>query len=74
VLRRWSDDGGTHRGLVLVNRDPAQAREVRPDRGEAPPGARLYRVCRDDVPAAGEPLPDVVPLAPAEVALAMEAL
>jgi starch synthase (maltosyl-transferring) len=73
VLRRWSDAGGTDRGLVLINRHPAEPRELSIDRGECPPGVRLFRPCRDAAPAEGEPLAARVTLAPAEAALVMAA-
>jgi starch synthase (maltosyl-transferring) len=71
VLARWSDDAGTVRGLVLVNRDPAAPRTVALESVPVPAGARLFRPCRDDVPAGGIDLADPVALAPAEVALVM---
>ena len=72
VLRRWSDDAGTHRGVILVNRSPARRSDVQVAAAELGPRPRLYRPCDDEAPAAGEPVPSVVTLAPAEVALIME--
>jgi starch synthase (maltosyl-transferring) len=69
VLRRWSDESGTHRGVILANRDTDGPRDVAVDRGELPPAPRLYRPCLDDVPEDGVDVPDRVTLAPAEVAL-----
>ena len=74
VLERWADDAGTVRGLVLVNRDPATPRTVGLESAPVPPGARLFRPCRDDAPAGGLDLTDPVRLAPAEVALVMPPL
>jgi starch synthase (maltosyl-transferring) len=73
VLRRWSDADGTRRGLVIINRETILEREVGIDAADLPAGARLFRPCRDDAPLAGEPLPALVRLDPAEVALVMEA-
>lgn len=73
VLRRWSDEAGTHRGLVLVNRSQVAEREVRVDAAELPPDARLFRLCQDRSPARGLPVPGTIRLAPVEVALIMEA-
>jgi starch synthase (maltosyl-transferring) len=72
VLRRWSDDAGTHRGLILVNRSPARRGDVQVAAAELGTRPRLYRPCDDEAPVAGEPVPSVVSLAPAEVALIME--
>lgn len=72
VLRRWSDDAGTHRGLLLVNRRAAESSDVGIDAAELGAHPRLYRPCLDDAPAGGEALPSTVALAPAEVALVME--
>lgn len=68
VLRRWSDETGRHRGLVLVNRATA-VREVEVDLGEVGVDARLFRVGDDVSPGAAPPSPAKVRLAPAEVAL-----
>ena len=69
VLRRWSDDAGTHRGVILVNRRSEQRAEVPIDNAEIGPRPRLYRPCDDRAPAAGELVPALVTLAPGEVAL-----
>lgn len=74
AIRRWSDDAGTHRGIILINRDAASEREVRVIPAELPSSPRLYRPCRDEAPPRGLPVPETVRLAPAEVALVMEAL
>jgi starch synthase (maltosyl-transferring) len=69
VLRRWSDDSGRHRGLILVNRAPAMGREVPVDTAEIGPDARLFRFGDTAPPGAAPPAPPLVRLAPAEVAL-----
>jgi starch synthase (maltosyl-transferring) len=69
VLRRWSDEGGAHRGVILANRSTDTPGEVAVDPAELPPAARLYRLCLDDVPDRGADVPDRVALAPAEAAL-----
>jgi starch synthase (maltosyl-transferring) len=69
ALRRWSDETGTHRGVILMNRSVRGASQVRVVREELPPGARLLRPCRDEAPISGEPVPPAVWLAPAEIAL-----
>ena len=72
VLRRWSDEAGTHRGVLVVNRDLTVEREVTVDRSELPAGAEVLRPCRDARPLAGGPVPDRLALAPAEVVLLAE--
>jgi starch synthase (maltosyl-transferring) len=72
ALRRWSDEAGTHRGVILVNRNQAEAREVRLDPSDLPASPRLYRPCLDTASASGLAVPGAVRLAPAEVALIME--
>jgi starch synthase (maltosyl-transferring) len=74
VLRRWSDDAGTHRGVIAVNRDASREREVAVDRGELPPAARLFRPALHDWPNDGAPVPDRIRLQPAEVVLLAGAL
>jgi len=69
VLRRWSDAGGAHRGVILANRSTDVPAEVGVDRGELPPAPRLYRPCLDAAPEDGADVPDRIALAPAEVAL-----
>jgi len=71
VLRRWSDEAGTHRGIILINRSPTEDHEIIVEPDEPTPGSRLLQPCRDGVPEGGWPVPDVVRLAPAEVALVM---
>ena len=73
MLRRWSDETGTHRGLVLINRSADAGTTVRPDPGHLPPAPRLFRPCQDAAPEPGEPMPEAVSLAAAEVALVMPA-
>jgi starch synthase (maltosyl-transferring) len=74
VLRRWSEQTGRHRGLILINRNTTGARVVRLDPALLPPVARLFRPCQDMAPEDGEPVPDTVSLAAAEVALVMTPL
>jgi starch synthase (maltosyl-transferring) len=69
VLRRWADEAGTHRGLVLANRAADGPREVPLDPAELPPAPRLYRLCADGLPEHGADVPDRVTLGPADVAL-----
>jgi starch synthase (maltosyl-transferring) len=71
VLRRWSDDAGTKRGLVVVNRHWTEEREVRLDLGELRGEPRLHRPWQADT-LAGTPAPETLHLAPAEVALVAE--
>jgi starch synthase (maltosyl-transferring) len=68
TLERTTDDGSA-RGWILINKVPVQPRDVEISgfRGDGS-GHRLYRVCRDDAPEGGEPVPQVVTLDPAEVA------
>ena len=74
VLRRWSDESGRHRGLVLVNRAATAVREVEVDPAEGGPDARLFRVW-DSVPlGSAPPAAGRIRLAPAEVALLAEPL
>lgn len=72
VIRRWSDDAGEHRGLIVVNRHWTEQREVRLDLGELRGEVRLHRPWRQDA-VDGTPAPEVLLLAPAEVALVAEA-
>ena len=74
ALSRWSDDTGTHRGVVLLNRSTTARREVGVDEGELPPGARLFRFDADGMRAHGDPVLPVVGLEPAEVAVLMAPL
>jgi len=73
VLRRWSDEAGSHRGVVVINRDLAGQREVTVDRSELPRGGAVLRPCRDGWPVTGCAVPDRLALAPAEVVLLAEA-
>src|SRR5262249_44709445 len=72
VLRRWSDDAGTHRGVIVVNRATDAEREVPVDRGALSPSARVFRPCRDNAPLRGGDVSDRLRLAPAEVVLFAE--
>lgn len=74
ALARWSDEAGTHRGVLLVNRCVDAHREVQVGADEVPARPRLFRPCRDDAPAGGETPPTTIRLAPAEVAVVMEAV
>jgi starch synthase (maltosyl-transferring) len=72
VLRRWSDDEGTHRGFVLVNRDQGADQEVRLDLAELRGAPRLHRLWDERASATGQAASPAVRLAPAEVALVAE--
>lgn len=74
LIRRWSDETGTHRGLVAVNRHPAEPRTIALPREDLPPDPRVYRLTWEDV--AVETIPDepVLSLGPAEVVMIGEAL
>jgi starch synthase (maltosyl-transferring) len=72
VLRRWSDEPGTHRGYIVVNRDAGAAHEVRIDLGDLRGDARLHRLWDAEADAAGVTAPRDIRLAPAEVALVAE--
>ncbi len=72
VLRRWSDDVGQHRGLVVVNRHPTEAREARLDLGELRGEPRLHRPWQEGPPSR-RAAPEMIQLAPAEVVLVAEA-
>lgn len=67
-LERTTDDGSA-RGWIVINKVWAQPREVELAgfRGDGA-NFRLFRVCRDDAPAEGEPVPQTMVLDPAEVA------
>ncbi len=71
VLERWADEAGALRGLVVVNRNPAEWRELSLASAAVPEGARLFQVCRDGTAPDGAPLPPSLRLAPAEVVLVM---
>jgi starch synthase (maltosyl-transferring) len=67
VLRRTAGEPGAAPAYILVNKRTDG--EVRvPLDGAAFASHRLHRVCRDDAPQEGEPVPAQVALAPAEVA------
>ena len=68
ALRRWSDETGRERGLILVNRSPDAAREVEVDVSEVTADARLFRFGDGALPE-GTPRPARVRLEAAEVAL-----
>ena len=36
VIRRWSDQTGTHRGVIAINRNAAEARTIRLTREDLP--------------------------------------
>jgi starch synthase (maltosyl-transferring) len=68
TLQRTTDDGSA-RGWIVINKVWAQPRpvEVAGFRGDGA-NFRLHRVCRDDAPEGGEPVPQSLVLDPAEVA------
>jgi starch synthase (maltosyl-transferring) len=74
VIRRWSDQTGTHRGVVAVNRNAAEPLTILLTREDLPPDPRVYRLCREDTAVEAVPSDDVVALAPAEVVMIAEAL
>jgi starch synthase (maltosyl-transferring) len=64
LLERTEADAGT--GWVAVNRNVHEG--ARLSLGADPPaGTRLFRICRDDSPPEGEPVPEQLELGPAEV-------
>lgn len=71
ALERRADDGAdAPRGWVVINKvwdEPRTALLSQWVPGDARQTHRLYRVCRDDAPAGGEPLPEQLELGPAEV-------
>lgn len=76
VLERRADDSqDAARGWIVVNKVWAEAREV--DLSAFVPGDasawRLHRVCRETVPAGGEPVPGSLVLDRAEVAYLLPA-
>ena len=73
TLERTADDGSA-RGWIVVNKVPAQRRETKfaGFRGDGA-GYRLHRVCRDDAPEGGEPVPQSLVLDPAEVVYVLPA-
>ena len=68
TLERTTDDGSA-RGWIVINKVWGERRgtALAGFRGDGA-GYRLHRVCRDDAPAEGEPVPQGVMLDPAEVA------
>lgn len=67
VLERRSDDGNS-RGFILVNKDAGAEREVDLESiGARNDALELLRVCRDDAPEGGVPVPTKLRLAAAEV-------
>ena len=68
TLERTADDGSA-RGWIVINKDRGGPREtsLAGFRGDGA-GFRLHRVCRDDAPAEGEPVPQSLQLDRAEVA------
>lgn len=68
TLQRTTDDGSA-RGWIIVNKVWGQPREVEVPgfRGDGA-SFRLFRVCRDDAPEGGGPVPQRLLLDPAEVA------
>jgi starch synthase (maltosyl-transferring) len=74
VLERTTDDGAA-RGWIVINKVWDEPRPIDLTRfvgGAA--GNVLHRVCRDDAPEGGEPVPGAVTLDPAEVAYVLPAL
>ncbi|HEY7769799.1 hypothetical protein [Longimicrobium sp.] len=67
LLQRRSDDG-SQRGWIIINKVWEEGREMSlgPLVGAAK-SHRLFRVCRDDMPEGGEPIPETLSLNPAEV-------
>jgi starch synthase (maltosyl-transferring) len=74
VLRRWSDEAGTHRGLIVVNRDAGGERDARLDLAELRGSPRLYRPWDEAMPDQGHEASPSMRLAPGEVALVSEAV
>ena len=73
VLERWASDApAAARGFVLANKGWSEPRPVRVGdfaaQAVGAEGWRLFRVCRDDSPAEGEPVPETIVLDRAEVA------
>lgn len=73
TLERATDDGSA-RGWILVNKVRHQPRETTfaGFRGDGA-GYRLHRVCRDDAPEEGEPVPQTLSMDPAEVVYVLPA-
>ncbi len=74
VLERQTEQAPGKTGWILVNKTLDKPATVTLDGIAAlNPNHRLYRVCRDESPRAGEPLPNkTLTLDPTEVALVME--
>lgn len=67
VLERTTDDR-TARGWIVINKVWEQPREMDFTRFvDDADGYRLFRVCRDDAPESGEPVPDTLQMERAEV-------
>ena len=64
--RRVSAATDAARAWILVNKKTEEGFEVRLP-PEATQGTRIHRVCRDEAPEEGEPTPEQLPLAGAEV-------
>ena len=74
VLQRTTDDGGA-RGWIVINKVWAEPREMDFTRFvDDADGYRLFRVCRDDAPKAGEPVPETLEMERAEVIYVLPAL
>ncbi|WP_420125985.1 alpha-amylase family glycosyl hydrolase [Longimicrobium sp.] len=74
VLQRTTDDGGV-RGWIVINKVWAEPREMDFTRFvDDADGYRLFRVCRDDAPEGGEPVPDTLLMERAEVIYVLPAL
>jgi starch synthase (maltosyl-transferring) len=67
VLQRTTDDGAA-RGWIVINKVWDEPREVDFARFvDEAEGYRLFRVCRDDAPEEGEPVPETLVMDRAEV-------
>jgi starch synthase (maltosyl-transferring) len=77
LLERRSEAAGDRRGWILVNTVRDGEREVFPAELASDPSIarshRLFRVCLDAAPEEGEPVPERLTLAPAEVAYVLPA-
>ncbi len=75
--RRVQGDSASARGWIVVNSVADAPRQMRLLGSPPDPGMvrdyRLFRVCRDDAPEAGETVPESVMLDPAEVAYLLPA-
>jgi starch synthase (maltosyl-transferring) len=70
--RRAGSDEAADRGWILVNKSTEAGFDVQLPAGQSPRD-RLHRVCRDEAPAGGEPVPPVLRLEPAEVVYVLPA-